>query len=53
MQAAAAGLTGEQGVIMPASNVANLMLRDDVVDAVAQGKFHIWPVRPWTRGSRC
>ena len=43
-KAAAAGLTGEQGVMMPASNVANLMLRADVVDAVAQGKFHIWPV---------
>ena len=42
--ASAAGLTGDQGVIIPASNVANLMLRTDVVDAVAEGKFHIWPV---------
>jgi lon-related putative ATP-dependent protease len=41
---ASGGLTGEQGVILPASNVGNLMLRDDVVEAVAQGKFHIWPV---------
>jgi lon-related putative ATP-dependent protease len=38
------GLTGTQGVILPVANVANLMLRPDVVDAVAEGKFHIWPV---------
>lgn len=39
------GLTGTQGVIVPASNVPNLMLRADVVDAVAAGQFHIYPVR--------
>jgi lon-related putative ATP-dependent protease len=39
------GLTGKQGVIMPAQNVRNLMLRQDVVEAVRQGQFHIWPVR--------
>ena len=49
-QAAKAGLTGEQGVILPASNVSNLMLRDDVVEAVAEGKFHIWPVRTIDEG---
>ena len=38
------GLTGTQGVIMPAANVEDLMLREDVVEAVAAGKFHIWPV---------
>ena len=38
------GLTGEQGVVLPATNVANLMLRDDVIAAVAEGKFHIWSV---------
>ena len=38
------GLTGEQGVLIPASNVKHLMLRRDVVDAVADGKFHIYPV---------
>jgi lon-related putative ATP-dependent protease len=38
------GLTGEQGVLIPASNVKNLMLRQDVVEAVAQGKFRIYPV---------
>jgi lon-related putative ATP-dependent protease len=38
------GLTGEQGVMIPASNVPDLMLRVAVVDAVRQGKFHIWAV---------
>jgi len=40
----AKGLTGEQGVIIPASNVSNLMLRDEVVQAVENAQFHIWPV---------
>jgi lon-related putative ATP-dependent protease len=39
------GLTGEQGVLIPAGNVQHLMLRRDVVDAVRTGKFHIYPVR--------
>ena len=38
------GLTGKQGVIIPASNVKHLMLKEDVVEAVNQGKFHIYPV---------
>ena len=38
------GLSGTQGVIMPDSNVEDLMLREDVLDAVSAGKFHIWPV---------
>ncbi len=38
------GLSGEQGVLIPASNVRHLMLREDVVAACAQGKFHIYPV---------
>ena len=38
------GLTGEQGVIMPASNVAHLILRDDVVDAIENKKFSLYPV---------
>jgi predicted ATP-dependent protease len=38
------GLTGTQGVIIPAANVEDLMLREDVLEAVAAGKFHIWPV---------
>jgi predicted ATP-dependent protease len=40
----AKGLTGEQGVIIPHSNVTHLMLRDEVVEAVAAEKFSIWSV---------
>jgi lon-related putative ATP-dependent protease len=36
------GLTGTQGVLIPQSNVRNLMLRDDVVEAVKKRKFHIY-----------
>ncbi|MBW7881098.1 MAG: AAA family ATPase [Caldilineaceae bacterium] len=46
----ARGLTGDQGVIIPATNVKNLMLRQDVVDAVAEGKFHIYPVEHVDQG---
>ncbi len=38
------GLTGEQGVLIPASNVDNLMLKEEVVDAVREGQFHIYAV---------
>ena len=38
------GLSGDQGVILPADNVVNLMLDDEVIEAVAQGRFHIHPV---------
>jgi predicted ATP-dependent protease len=44
------GLTGSQGVMMPASNVEDLMLREDILDAVAAGKFHIWPVEKVEQG---
>lgn len=37
------GLTGSQGVIIPADNVTNLMLKDDVVEAVQRGEFRIYP----------
>ena len=37
----AQGLTGAQGVIVPAANRHNLMLREDVVTAVAEGRFHV------------
>ncbi|MBA7668428.1 hypothetical protein ES703_76538 [subsurface metagenome] len=40
----AKGLSGEQGVMIPASNLPNLMLRADVRDAVSEGKFHIYAV---------
>jgi predicted ATP-dependent protease len=38
------GLSGDQGVLMPRSNLRNLMLRPDVVTAVQEGKFHIHAV---------
>lgn len=38
------GLTGEQGVIIPARNVQNLLLRADVIDAIEKGVFAIYPV---------
>jgi predicted ATP-dependent protease len=38
------GLTGTQGVMIPAANVEDLMLREDILEAVGAGKFHIWPV---------
>jgi len=40
----AKGLTGQQGVIIPAQNVKNLMLKDEVITAVRDGQFHIWAV---------
>lgn len=46
----AGDLTGEQGVMMPHQNVQNLMLREDVVDAVKQGKFHIYSVKTIDEG---
>lgn len=38
------GLTGDQGVIIPEANVADLMLREEVVEAVRKKRFHIYPV---------
>lgn len=38
------GLTGSQGVIIPRTNVVNLMLREDVVEAVENGQFHIYAI---------
>jgi len=46
----ACGLDGEQGVIIPASNVDSLMVHEDVVTAVTEGRFHIWPVRTIDEG---
>jgi lon-related putative ATP-dependent protease len=44
------GLTGNQGVIIPHQNVKNLMLNDDVVKAVQDGLFHIYPVKTVDEG---
>jgi len=38
------GLTGSQGVMIPHANESNLMLRANVIEAVREGKFHIWSV---------
>jgi lon-related putative ATP-dependent protease len=46
----AKGLSGEQGVLIPESNVTNLMLKDEVVEAVKGGKFHVWPVKSIDEG---
>ncbi|MBN2392939.1 MAG: AAA family ATPase, partial [Anaerolineae bacterium] len=47
---AARGLTGEQGVLIPASNVKHLMLRQDVVEAVENDKFHVYAVETVDQG---
>jgi predicted ATP-dependent protease len=44
------GLTGKQGVIIPKQNVANLMLEDEVVEAVREGRFHVWSVEHIAEG---
>ena len=46
----ARGLTGDQGVLIPASNVRHLMLREDVVDAARNGQFHVYPVETIDQG---
>jgi len=40
----AKGLTGDQGVLIPAANVENLMLCEEVVEAVEAGQFHVYPI---------
>ena len=44
------GLTGRQGVIIPYQNIKNLVLKQDIVDAVRAGLFHIYPVRTIDEG---
>jgi lon-related putative ATP-dependent protease len=44
------GLTGEQGVMIPHQNIRNLMLRNDVVKAVEEDKFHIYAVKSIDEG---
>ena len=44
------GLTGTQGVLIPAENVEDLMLRDEVIEAVAKRRFHIYPVATVEQG---
>ena len=44
------GLTGDQGVIIPSSNVQHLMLRRDVIDAVRKKRFHVYRVATVAEG---
>jgi lon-related putative ATP-dependent protease len=44
------GLSGDQGVLIPRSNVKHLMLREDVIQAVRDGRFHIYPVETIDQG---
>jgi lon-related putative ATP-dependent protease len=44
------GLDGSHGVMIPESNVENLMLKNEVVDAIKDGKFHIYPIKTIDEG---
>ena len=44
------GLSGDQGVVIPHQNLRNLMLRDDVVDAIREGKFHVYAIKTIDEG---
>lgn len=44
------GLTDGQGVMIPAANVGDLMLDEDVMEAVREGRFHIWAVKTIEEG---
>jgi lon-related putative ATP-dependent protease len=44
------GLTGRQGVMIPSENIEDLMLRDDVIEAVGAGKFHVLPANTVEEG---
>ena len=44
------GFTGHQGVMIPAANVKNLMLKPEVVEAVRQHLFHVYPVSSISEG---
>ena len=46
----AKGLTGQQGVMIPDSNVQNLMLKEEVVEAVKAGKFNVYSVKTIDEG---
>jgi len=44
------GLSGQQGVMIPEANVKDLMLRKDVIQAITEGRFHLWPVKTIAQG---
>ncbi|WP_053228015.1 ATP-binding protein [Spirochaeta cellobiosiphila] len=46
------GLTGTQGVILPYQNVKNIILRQDILEAIKEKRFHIYPIRHISEGLR-
>ncbi len=44
------GLSGDQGAIIPHQNVQNLMLKDEIIQAVREGTFHIYPIETVDEG---
>ena len=46
----ARGLTGDQGVIIPRTNVRHLMLKQEVIDAVRDGRFNVWAIESVDEG---
>ncbi|MEW6666946.1 MAG: ATP-binding protein [Thermodesulfobacteriota bacterium] len=44
------GLNGRQGVIIPSKNVRNLMLKEEIIQSVKEGLFHIWPISTMEEG---
>ena len=46
----AKGLTGKQGVLIPKTNERHLMLKEEVVEAIAAGKFHLWSIETIEQG---
>ena len=46
----AKGQNGKEGVVIPYSNIQNLMLKEEVVQAIKEGKFHIFPVKTIDEG---
>jgi len=44
------GLTGKQGVMIPHQNVKNLMLKKEIIEAVREGKFHVYSVKTIDEG---
>ncbi len=44
------GLTGQHGVLIPVQNIRNLVLTDEVIEAVKEGKFHIYAVKTIDEG---
>lgn len=44
------GFTGNQGVIIPYQNISDLVLKDEVIEQVRDGKFHIYPIKNVVEG---